>query len=168
MYPHRWKIRSVPAVGFTLLEVLIAVMLVGLAIASLLVSSRALTQANGAAAELSTAEFLIEEIRELTTALPVVDPEGGTAVFGPEEAGIADYDDLDDFDSGVFSPPINTERSPLNNLSAYSQQITVENVSAANFEQVVADHSSPFVRITVKIELNSRQISSANWLRAMY
>lgn len=168
MYPHRWKIRSVPAGGFTLLEVLIAVMLVGLAIASLLVSSRALTQANGAAAELSTAEFLIEEIRELTTALPVVDPESGTAVFGPEEASVADYDDLDDFDNKSFSPPINAERSPLNGLSAYSQQITVENVSAGDFEQVVADHSSPFVRITVKIELNGRQISSANWLRAMY
>ena len=170
MYPHRWKIRSVPAGGFTLLEVLIAVVLVGLAIASLLVSSRALTQANGAAAELSTAEFLIEEIRELTTALPVVDPEGGTDHFGSEtdEAALADYDDLDDFDSASFSPPINAECSPLSGLSAYSQQITVENVSAANFEQVVADHSSPFVRITVTIELNSRQISSANWLRAMY
>jgi len=166
VHPYISKINGVR--GFTLFEVLIAVVLVGLAIASLLASSRALTQANGAASNLSTAEFLIEEVRELTTGLQVIDPEGGTSVFGPEEANLSDYDDLDDFDGAVFSPPINAQRSALNDQSAFSQQITVENVSASNFEQVVADHSSAFVRITVRVELNGRQISSAQWLRARY
>lgn len=156
--------------GFTLVEVLIAVVLVGLAIASLLTSNRALTQANGFAANLSTAEFLIEEIRELTMGLEVVDPEGGTEVFGAEsdETSLADYDDVDDFDGVCFSPPINAERSVLSGLSGFSQTVTVENVSAGGFEQVVSDHGSSFVRIIVTIELSGKQISSARWLRTRY
>jgi prepilin-type N-terminal cleavage/methylation domain-containing protein len=155
--------------GFSLIEVLIAILLVGLAIASLVGANSAFTQSNGAGTDLSTAEFLLEQIRELTALLPVIDPLTETSTFGPETGEtLATYDDLDDFDGAVFSPPINADRNPLSDFFAYSQQVTVENVSASNFEQVVSDHSSNFVRITVKISMNSKEISSASWLRARY
>jgi len=155
--------------GFTLVEVLFAVLLVGLSIASLMATNAAFTKANGAGTDLSTAEFLIGQIRELTMLLPVVDPETELATFGPESGEtLVGYDDLDDFSGATYSPPIDAERTVLNDFSAYSQQITVQNVNASNFEQVVANHSSNFVRVTVKVYLNSRQISSASWLRARY
>lgn len=155
--------------GFTLIEVLFAVLLIGLAIASLMTANAAFTKANGAGTDLSTAEFLIGQIRELTMLLPVIDPETELATFGPETGEtLADYDDLDDFNGAAFRPPISAERTTLNEFSGYSQQITVQNVNASNFEQVVANHSSNFVRVTVSVYLNSRQISSANWLRARY
>ncbi|GAG20974.1 unnamed protein product [marine sediment metagenome] len=154
--------------GFSLVEVLIAIVLVGLAIVSLIAANSSFTRANAAGRDLSTAEFLIEQIRELTTLLPVIDPNTGTDLFGPEEAGLATYDDLDDFDGTIFSPPISSDRDVLSNFAAFGQQITVENVSAANFEAVVIDHSSSFVRITVKVFLNSREISSTSWIRAQY
>ena len=155
--------------GLSLIEVLFAVLLVGLAIASLMAANGAFTKANGAGTDQSTAEFLIGQIRELTMLLPVIDPEDEIATFGPESGEtLATYDDLDDFDSASYSPPISAERTPLNQFSAYNQQIAVENVSASNFEQVVADHSSNFVRVTVTVYLNSRQISSTSWLRARY
>ena len=50
--------------GFSLIEVLIGILLVGLAIASLVAASNAFTRANGAGVNLSTAEFLIEQIRD--------------------------------------------------------------------------------------------------------
>ena len=144
-------------------------MLVGLAIASLMAANGAFTKANGAGTDQSTAEFLIGQIRELTMLLPVVDPETETATFGTESGEtLVTYDDLDDFDGASFSPPINAERTTLSQFSAFNQQVTVENVSASNFEQVVADHSSNFVRVTVTVYLNSRQISSVSWLRARY
>ncbi len=152
--------------GFSLIEVLIAIILVGLAIASLVAANGAFTKANSAGTELSTAEFLVEQVRELAVLLPVIDPNTGESTFGPEEATLAEYDDLDDFDDAAFSPPISADREVLNDFAAFSQQITVENVSAANFEQVVSDHSSFFVRVTVKVLLNSREISSASWIRA--
>ena len=154
--------------GFTIMEVLIATILIGLAVAALVGSNRAFSAANGAGVNLSTAEFLIEEIRELTTSLAVVDPQTETTVFGPEstENSLSTYDDLDDFDGQVFSPPIDINRTTLNNFTAFSQRITVENVSPANFTNTVADHGSDFVRVTVDILLNGNQISSTSWIRA--
>ncbi len=155
--------------GFTLIEVLFAMMLVGLAIVSLLTANRALTQANGAGTDLSTAEFLVEQIRELTALLPVIDPETGTTTFGAEEGTtLANYDDLDDFDSKNFSPPIDCQRQTLSEFSDLSQQVTVVNVNANNFDQVVTDHSSVFVKVTVEIFRGSDRISSGSWLRARY
>jgi prepilin-type N-terminal cleavage/methylation domain-containing protein len=133
--------------GFTLIEVLIAIFLVGLAIASLVAANGSFTKANAAATDLSTAEFLIEQVRERSISV--------------------NYDNLyglEHFDNVVFSPPISADGGSLNNFAAFSERITVENVSDANFGQVVVD--SNFVRVTVEVFLNSKQISSASWLRA--
>ncbi|MHC4462679.1 MAG: type IV pilus modification PilV family protein [Planctomycetota bacterium] len=154
--------------GFTLIEVLIAVILVGLAISALVAANISFTKANSTGTELSTAEFFLEQIRELTALLPVIDPNTGDSMFGPEEATLAEYDDLDDFDGLSFFPPITADREALNDFASFGQQITVENVNAANFEQVVSDHSSFFVRVTVKVFLLSREICSASWIRARY
>ena len=154
--------------AFTLIEVMIATILIALAIAALVTAGGSSTKANSAGIELSTAEFLIEQIRELTALLPVIDPQTETATFGPEEAALAGYDDLDDFDAASFSPPINADRQVLSDFVAFRQDIEVENLNDSNFEQVVSHHSSNFVRVTVKVFLNSRQIASASWIRARY
>jgi prepilin-type N-terminal cleavage/methylation domain-containing protein len=158
--------------GFSLIEVLIAILLIGIAVASLVAANGAFTKANGAGTDLSTAEFLIEQIRELTTLLPVVEPEtpeNGFDIFGPESGEtLATYDDLNDFDGATFSPPIDVGRNILSNFTAFHQVVTVENVSASNFEQIVGDNSSYFVRVTVSVFLNSKEISSTSWLRARY
>jgi prepilin-type N-terminal cleavage/methylation domain-containing protein len=154
--------------GFSLIEVLIAVVLIGLAITALLAANGSFTIANSAGTDLSTAEFLIEQIRELMALLPVVDPQTGTTTFGPEETGLTYYDDLDDFDGASFSPPIDANRNVLNNFTAFSQLVIVENVNPSNFEQVVSDHSTSFVRVTVSVLLNTKQITSTSWIRARY
>jgi len=154
--------------GFTLVEVLIAVILVGLSITALVMSSNSFTMANSIGADLSTAEFLVEQIRELTVLLPVVDPTTGVATFGPEEPNLATYDDIDDFDTLTFSPPISAAREALNDLAGFSQYVTVQNVLASNFETVQADHSTSFVRITVSVRKNGEEITSASWLRARF
>ena len=155
--------------GFTLIEVLFGIILVGISIACLVATNISSTRANHIAMNLSTAEFLTEQIRELTTLLPVIDPESGYATFGPESGEIlSSYDDIDDFDGLNISPPINADRVALNDFSAFTQQVTVENVNAVNFEQVVTDHDSYFVRVTVEILLNSEPLYSVNWIRTQY
>jgi len=136
--------------GFSLIEVLIAIILVGLVIASLVAANSVFTRTNAVGTNLSTAEFLIEQIRERTI--------------------VADYDDLNSlehFDGATFSPPINADGDDLNEFAAFSEQITAEYVSEQNFEQVVGDDSG-FIRVTVKVFLNSKEISSASCLRARY
>jgi prepilin-type N-terminal cleavage/methylation domain-containing protein len=129
--------------GFTLIEVLIATLLVGLAIASLLVANGSFTKANAAATDLSTAEFLIEQVRERSISVNYDD------LYGLEHSGT----------------PINADGESLNDFAAFREQITVENVSKSNFELPGANDSG-FIRVTVKVFLNSKEISSARWLRA--
>ncbi len=134
--------------GFSLIEVLIAIILVGLAITALLATNQSFTIANSAGTDLSTAEFLIEQIRERTT--------------------LMSYISLPSLDGQSYSPPIDADGQVLNNFVAWSQLVIVENVSKSNFEQVVTDGSSDFIRITVRVFLNSQEISSASWIRAKY
>ena len=116
--------RSTRNSAFSLIEVLIASVLVGLAIAALVVANGAFTMANGAGADLSTAEFLVEQIREMTTALPVSEPDvTAWTSFGPEEASPADYDDVDDFDNATFSPPVNAVTSHHADVSSSSASL---------------------------------------------
>ncbi len=156
--------------GFSFVEILISIILVGLSITALVFASNSFTMSNGAGADLSTAEFLIEQIRELTTLLPVVDPETTTTTFGVEsgETTVAAYDDIDDFNDVTFSPPIDASRTPVAALNAFSQSVTVTNVSQSNFDTVVGAHASSFVKVTVGVSLNGREISSASWIRANY
>jgi prepilin-type N-terminal cleavage/methylation domain-containing protein len=157
-----------PPRGFTLIEVLIATMLVGFSIAALVAANGTLTMANGAGTDQSTAEFLAEQIRELTAMLAVVDPTTTTTTFGPEEASVTSYDDVDDFDGAVFSPPIAANKAVLAEFAGFSQQVIVQNVSASNLDQVVADHGSQFVRVTVHVIQNGRDLCSISWVRARY
>lgn len=154
--------------GFTLIEVLIATILVGLAIAALLGANSSFTMANGVGTDMSTAEFLAEQIRELTAMLPVVDPQTPTT-FGAEEAGLAAYDDVDDF-NGFSSPstgPIAADRSVLTGFASFSQVVTVDKVLASDLDQTTTS-ASDFVRVTVRVLENGRQVVSASWIRAKY
>ena len=129
--------------GFTLIEAMIATLLIGIAIVSLVVSSQAFTRVNSAGINLSTAEFLIEEVRARTAPI--------------------EFDDLAAF-AGTYSPPEDVHGNQLTTFVGFSQQVTVQNVSPSDFTTPDAD--SDFARVTVAILLNSSQITSASWIRA--
>jgi type II secretory pathway pseudopilin PulG len=129
--------------GFTLLEALFAAMLIGLVIAALVASSSAFTQANGAGVDLSTAEFLIEEIRERTAPEP--------------------FSDLADF-AGNFSPPLDVSGAAMAEFSAFTQQVVVQHVSDSDF--TTPQSGSDFIRVAVTITKNGQPVSSASWIRA--
>jgi len=133
--------------GFSLAEVLIALIFIGLAIAALMAGNGAFTQANFVANEMSIAEFLTEQVRERTT--------------------LSHFENLHSFNK-TYSPPEDAGGGALSaDFAAYSQEITVEYVQATNFTQV-AGSSTRFIRITVKIYRGTKEISSANWIRAQY
>lgn len=151
--------------GFTLIETMFAIMLIAIAVVAVLASNVAYTQANGAAMVISDAEFLVEQMKAMTDALVVVDPETDTDTFGAEEASLDLYDDVDDFDGLTFNPPVDLTGSVLSGLDFYTQQITVENVSHTNLQTVVADHSTDYVRVSVVVLFKGSEIASTSWLR---
>ncbi|MBC8378121.1 MAG: prepilin-type N-terminal cleavage/methylation domain-containing protein [Planctomycetes bacterium] len=130
--------------GFTLIEVLFAAMLIGLVIAAIAVSSSASTMVNGVGLNMSTAEFLIEEIREQTASMT--------------------FDEVVIYTASPINPPIDLSGAPMAEFSAFSQQVTVEYVNPANLTQV-SGTATDFVRVTVTITKNNVPVSSANWLR---
>ena len=162
------KIKGTTA--FTLIESLVATLLVGIAVAALLISTVSYTRANGFGIELSTAEFLIEEIKERTAELAVIDPQTKDVTFGAEEGENwhTDYDDLDDYDNVTFSPPIDMAGNTLDEFQGFSQKITVQNVDPANLANTVSNHASSLVRVTVTITRENEQISSSSWIRARF
>jgi len=128
--------------GFTLIEAMVATMLLAIAIIGLMVASQAYTQVNSAGLDMSTAEFLIEEVRERTVSM--------------------DFDTLIAF-AGSYSPPQDVEGNALTTFAAFTQQVVVQNVSASDF--AVPDPGSDFARVTVTILRNGQEISSADWIR---
>jgi prepilin-type N-terminal cleavage/methylation domain-containing protein len=151
--------------GFTLLESMVATMLIAIAITAILAANAAYSRSNGAGVTLSTAEFLIDQIRAITDTLPAIDPESDTDTFGAEEASLALYDDVDDFDGLSLSPPVDLSGSELTDLAHFTQQITVENVLSTNLETTASDHSTTFLRVTATVLVNGRDITSSSWIR---
>ena len=155
--------------GFTLIEVLVSAILIGVIVTAIVASGGLFNRANAVGIDISSSEFLAEEIREMLMTLPMTDPATGKTTFGPEvgENSAMLYDDVDDFDGAVFSPPRDVNRQQLTKFAQFTQEITVENVSNSNFAVVVADHGSNFMRITVKIKMNGQVVNTAVWVRSV-
>lgn len=141
------KTKDKHANGFTLVEALFAAMLLGLVVAALAAASGAFTMANGYGADLSTAEFLVEEVRERTANV--------------------DFDTLiATYDGQSFSPPVDISGAALSDFSEFAQQITVEHVQSGNFGQIDSVGTSDFVRVTVTVTKGGQPVTSTSWIRA--
>ncbi len=132
--------------GFTLIEALFAAMLLGLVVAALAAASGAFTMANGYGVDLSTAEFLIEEIRELTANENV-------------DTLLASYD------GQTFNPPKDISNLDMSEFSEFSQQVEIDYVESGNFAITVTGPTD-FVRLTVTVSKGGQPISSTSWIRA--
>ncbi len=152
--------------GFMLLDALFAVLLISVAIVSLLVASQSVTKINAKGVDISTANYLSQQLRECFATLAAVDPQTSTLVFGPEEDSLELYDDIDDFDGKTFSPPIDIERKELSDFSDYTQRVFVENVSTTDPDTVVEDHSSNLIRVRVEILKDGEVLTKTSWLRS--
>jgi hypothetical protein len=133
--------------GFTLVEALFAAMLLGLVIAALAAASGAFTMANGYGLDLSTSEFLIEEIREYTA-----------------NQSFADL--ITNFSGQTYNPPVDITGTAMPEFSEFTQQISIDRVQAGNFEQIDGTGTSDFIRVTVSITKNGSPINSTSWIRA--
>ena len=134
--------------GFTLIEALFAAMLLGLVIAALAAASGAYTMANGYGLDLSTAEFLIEEMREYTT----------TQSFD-ELLADTRYD-------GTSFSPIDVKGDTIAGFEEFGQQVQIDHVQSGNFDQIDSTNTSPFVRVTVTVTKGGASVSSTSWIRA--
>lgn len=113
------------APGFTLLETLLALVIIGVGILAFIDAQSSFTRSNNWSSRAATGVLLANEIREMSRRLPRHDPviglalvqSGGNNVLQgwgrePGETAIADIDDLDDLDGvtfgdgGIFVGPV--------------------------------------------------------------
>ena len=150
--------------GFTLTEILVAVAIVGMVFAVLLeaftVGLRMLEQSR----RMTTATSLAGEIHEMALTLSLSDPEEPTH-WGLEIDEVAPvFDDLDDLDGQIFSPPLSSDGLLLDQAD-YLQQVTVVSVSDTDFNQVVADGMSDVYRVSVSVTFRGGEVCQLSWLQ---
>jgi len=92
--------------GFTLVEVLMAAMIIGIVFVGVLMSMSVSTEANIAASDLTVAITLAQQIREMTMGVPYVDPQTPDNPPGPDGLSPQTFiDDMDDMLGQTYSPP---------------------------------------------------------------
>lgn len=126
--------------AFTLLEALFAVMLIGMVIVALVTSSAAFTMTNSSGIDLSTAEFLIEQVRERSTA--------------------SKYNDLSSL-AGTYNPPRDVNNAVLTDFNAYTQIVSISSCGTQ-----FGGTANDFAKITVQILKNGNPIAQSEWVRA--
>lgn len=152
--------RSSPS-AFTLIEAMLAIVVVGIAIAASLVVTTTTTTVNSSVSSTTTAVFLADNIREMLASVPYCNPQVPTAWKDRVVSATSlrsNQVDLDDFDDEVFgfdatdsnkspvdalfqplsSMTTSSGAQPFSDMSRYTQKITVTKLSATDFS-VLAD-----------------------------
>jgi len=135
--------------GFTLVEALCTIVIVGLAAAAILVSAASGSRANDAGKKLTEALFLTQELKEWTLQLP----------FESE-----DETDLGDLAGVTFAPPRDGTGQPITNMPGWSQSVTVTWRDPDDLGTVVQAGSSDVVYVEVTTSYQGSQTMETGWL----
>ena len=152
--------------GFTLTEVAIAIIIVGLAAVSLVTAGGACTRATRGSRELTQAVFLAQSIREWSILLPLTDPDPADAgsPLGPDPNDAPGMpDDVDDLMGMSFNPPRDGAGNPVSDLADWSQAVTLTWVDAEALTPVEPG-SSNAVEVQVEVSFQGRAIFTTGWL----
>lgn len=140
--------RRVRRSGFTLIEAMLAVMIVGIGIAALMQVFTTGTMVNQYGDQLSKAVFLAEELRSMTD-------------------DVAYFDDVAAFDEQSFSG-VDSNGDPVAGLDDFQQSFVVVELYPINFTKANPIGSGPeeLLRLTVNVSHNGNPVTSMSWLRS--
>jgi len=153
--------------GFTLIEIVVATVLVGLALAAMMTSVASNTRVNDAGTKLTQGTFLAQEIREWTLSLPFRDQDPGDLGNPPGPDGSSPQvwvDDLDDLMNVTYCPPRDGQGYAISNLPSWSQTITMTWRDPNNLGSTVPDGTSELIYVNVDVKHRNKLIVSSGWL----
>ena len=164
---QRTMSRSNHGKGFTLIEVMVAIMLIGTGIVALLGASMAGTRSTDAGKKMSQAVFLAREIREWTLRLPFSDLDAGDADKPPGPDGsnpLTFVDDLDDLMDVTYSPPRDGQFGAITDMTDWSETITLTWRDPLSLNTIVADGTSDVIHVHLSVAHAGKQVLETGWI----
>lgn len=138
--------------GFTLTEVMIASVVIGIGVSASLFGMSSSLDSAGKSQDMLTAMSLAENVFQFAQALEFSDPEepGG---FGAEqdEDGVDDFDDVDDLDGSTFTPPIDAAGTEIETMGTWSQVVEVYCVDPDSMERLENPADTGLVEVEVVV-----------------
>ncbi len=158
--------------AFTLIESAVAIIIVGLGVAAIMVSTASGSRVNDIGTKLTKATFLAQEIHEWTIRLPFKDLDPGDANNPPGPDGLSSLvfvDDLDDLlgtdlQGTMYDPPRNGQGSSITDMAGWSQDIDLTWRNPADLTSIVANGSSGLVFVEVSISWKTEEMLKIGWL----
>ena len=143
---------SRPGSGFTLVEVILTILVVGVGLVASVRALPILLKVSQASRQGLIAQQLAADLLAEIGMLPFEDPDG-SPVFGPDDGeptGIrAAFDDIDDYHGWTASPPQKKDGSAEPDAAGYTRSVTVQYVDPDTFEPVKDPSDAKQITITV-------------------
>jgi type II secretory pathway pseudopilin PulG len=152
--------------GFSLIEAVVAIAVVGFGVASLMVAMASGTQVNARSEEITQATFLAQQIREWTMTIPFYDQDEGDKDNPPGPDGTDPQtfvDDLDDLMGVTYSPPRDGEGDPLSDMDGWSQTIEISPRRPDDIRSEVQSGWSTVLYVEVTIRRDGREVLRTGW-----
>jgi len=154
--------------AFTLVEVVVAIVVLGVGLAAVLNVLSQIVDLEGQYADRVTGLNLAQQmLAEIDT--QAFEEPNGTILFGlesGEQAGTrALFDDVDDYNGWSATPPVDGSGVPLPGGSGLTQQVTVQNVNEWIPDNPAANGTSGAKKITVTVLRGKRILAQLTALR---
>ncbi len=162
--------------GFTLVEVIIASVILGLCLVAALASIQASTTTTIAGTDVTQAAILAEGLREWTMNLPWNDLDAGETAQdiaspgrngSPASVTVDDLNDLLNEGDGItYSPPVTAGGPPntLDKLSNWSEEIDLTWRDPKDIQTEVADGASDVLYVSVIFRKDGEHVLTTGWL----
>lgn len=165
--PHGMKPPSRKTAGFSLVEAIIAILIVATMVVAVLSNVGASQTSQYALMEQERAHALAQDLIAEIINQPYEEPED-TPTFGrePSENGgkRERWDDVDDYKDWSSSPPENPDNTALPDLTGWTRAATVIRVNPDNLSQTSASETGA-KHITVTVKHGDRVIATATAVR---
>lgn len=156
--------------GYSLVELLIAVAVTGVAIISILNCFAMAGKVTTRLEESFYARWLALGLKAELDRLPVVDPDQ-TPRFGCEsgewDRARTTFDDLDDYQGWSVSPPEDDRGLPNEDLSGYRCAVAVRYADPDDPAKPVPPGSTEFVFCTIVVDREGKELFRGEWLRTV-
>ncbi|OHB66544.1 MAG: hypothetical protein A2V70_05325 [Planctomycetes bacterium RBG_13_63_9] len=154
---YRKRRHATSAAGFSLVEVMISTLLIGLVLVAALRCLGAALRAGVSTSRQGQAVLLAEGLMAEILQNPYLEPDDAAA-WGAEGSAEQDgtraaFDDVDDYDDWSASPPESKDGTVLSDLGSWQRTVTVGHVDPNDLSTLLADGDDQGVKV-IRVEVS--------------